>query len=227
MAKIAIIAALDVEIEGFIKDFNAQSVNDYIYKGAYCGHDVYLTLCGVGKVNAAICTQRIIDYADPDYIINSGIAGLISKKLKMLDTVISDKLFYHDFSPAELLETFFPYRSYFEADKKLIKLAQEACERFALENEGFSYLTGTVVSGDMFVKSSEYKKRLEKDFDAACTEMEGASVAHTAFANKKPVLVLRTISDTADDNAEEYYDELFSVAAKRAIYIVEDIIANI
>ena len=94
MAKIAIIAALDVEIEGFVKDFNAHPVNDYIYRGAYCGHDVYLTLCGVGKVNSAICTQRIIDYADPDYIINSGIAGVITKKLKKTITLHKTLLHY-------------------------------------------------------------------------------------------------------------------------------------
>jgi adenosylhomocysteine nucleosidase len=227
MAKIGIIAALDVEINDLIKDFNAEPVNDYIYKGGFSGHEIYLTLCGIGKVNSALCTQRIIDYANPDYIINSGIAGAVSKDLKLLDTVISEKLVYHDFYPVELLKTYFPHCSEFEADKKLVKLAWEACEKFARENKDFSFKKGIIASGDMFVNSSEYNKKLDEEFGASCVEMEGAAVAHTAHANKKPFLVLRTVSDGADDEAEKVYDEFFALAAQRSVYLVKDIIANI
>ena len=105
MAKFGIIAALNCEIEKYIADFSAPLMdNGLVYHGTFAGHDMYLTLCGVGKVNAAICTQRLIDMVSPDVVINSGVAGGVSEKLHICDLAISDTLTYHDFHPTYVLE---------------------------------------------------------------------------------------------------------------------------
>lgn len=227
MAKIGIICALDCEIDMFIKDFSASvTENKYIYKGTFAGHDVFLTLCGVGKVNAAVCTQRLIDFACPDIIINSGVAGGVSDNLNICDVAISEVLTYHDFSPIDVLEKYAPGCSVFKADKKLVELAENACKLMNKTNEEFAYETGMIVSGDMFVEDEEYNQMLKAKFNALCTEMEGAAIAHTAILSNIPFLVLRAISDNADGNADMTFEQMCAVAAVRACKIVKEIIVN-
>lgn len=225
MAKIGIICALDCEIEMFIKDFAAKNnENEHIYKGTFAGHEIYLTLCGIGKVNAAVCTQRLIDFVSPDAIINSGVAGGVSDKLGVCDLAISDKLTYHDFSPLDCLDKYAPGCSVFVADKRLVSLAENAAEKLIGNGESFVHETGMIVSGDMFVEDESYNQRLKRDFDAVCTEMEGAAVAHTAILSKIPFLVIRAISDNADGDANMSFEQMCGIAAKRACYIVKEII---
>lgn len=227
MANIGIIAALDCEIEMFISDFAAkQTDNKYIYHGKYSGHDIYLTLCGIGKVNAAICSQRLCDYVDLDVIINSGVAGGVCDKLNVCDVAISDTLTYHDFRPLQLLDKYSPGRSVFKADNKLIKLANNACKYLNETGEKFNYENGMIVSGDIFVEDNEYKKHLKEEFNAVCTEMEGAAVVHTALVNNVSALVIRAISDNADGSAGMTFDEMCQIAAVRASKIVKEIIKN-
>ena len=227
MAKIGIIAALDCEIEMFINDFNAAvTANKYIYKGEYCGHEIYMTLCGIGKVNAAVCTQRLFDYAGVDAIINSGVAGGVSDKLTICDLAISDKLTYHDFSPIDVLDKYAPGCSVFKADKKLVNLAENAAERLINLGEKFVHETGMIVSGDMFVEDETYNKMLKENYNAVCTEMEGAAVAHAAILNEVPFVVIRAISDNADGEANMSFEQMCAIAAKRACYIVKEMIAN-
>lgn len=227
MAKIGIIAALDCEIEIFIEKFGAKLTdNEYIYKGEYCGNEVYLTLCGVGKVNAAVCAQRLIDCAKLDAIINSGVAGGVSEKLGVCDLAISDALTYHDFYPIDVLEKYAPGCSVFTADKKLVRLAENAADKLAASGEKFVRETGMIVSGDIFVENREYKRGLKEKYNAICTEMEGAALAHAAVLNKVPFVVIRAISDNADESADMSFEQMSAVAAKRASYIVCEMISN-
>lgn len=227
MANIGIIAALDCELEMFITDFNAQITdNKHIYKGVHCGHNIYLTLCGVGKVNAAVCTQRLLDYVKIDAIINSGVAGGVSDKLTICDLAISDALTYHDFSPIEVLKKYAPGCSVFVADKKLISLSVSAANKLICAGEKFNYETGLIVSGDMFVESKEYNNMLKEKYNAVCTEMEGAAVAHTAILNEVPFIVIRAISDNADEQADISFEQMCSISAQRACTIVKEIISN-
>ena len=228
MAKIGIIAALDCEIELFIKEFNAVPVdaNKYIYKGSFSGHNAYLTLCGVGKVNAAVCAQRLFDFASPDFVINSGVAGGISEKLEICDVAISSELTYHDFYPIDVLDKYSPHCSVFRADDKLVKLAVDAAIKLSTNEEKFNYEVGMIVSGDRFVEDNAYKKELREKYNALCTEMEGAAVAHAAVVNKIPFLVIRAISDKADENANVSFETIANIAAHRASLIVKEIISN-
>ena len=227
MAKLGIICALDCEIEMFIKDFGAKvTSNKYIYKGEYAGHEIYLTLCGIGKVNAAVCSQRLFDFVRIDGIINSGVAGGVSDNLNVCDLAISSSLTYHDFSPIDVLDKYAPGCSVFKADEKLVKLAENAADKLKGAGESFVYETGMIVSGDMFVEDEKYNRMLKEKYNAACTEMEGAAVAHAAILNDVPFVVIRAISDNADGEANMSFDQMCAVAAKRACYIVKEMIAN-
>lgn len=227
MAKIGIIAALDCEIKLFIEKFGAKlTENKYIYKGEYCGHEVFLTLCGVGKVNAAVCTQRLIDFASPDAVINSGVAGGVSETLGVCDLAISNALTYHDFYPIDVLDKYAPGTSVFKADEMLVSLAENAADKLIASGEKFVHQTGMIVSGDIFVENREYKNGLREKYNAVCTEMEGAAIAHTAILNDTPFVVIRAISDNADESADMSFEQMSAVAAVRASYIVCEMLAN-
>lgn len=222
MATFGIIAALDCEIELYIREFEATpSENGFIYHGCYEGHDVYMTLCGVGKVNAALCTQRLIDFAHPDVIINSGVAGGVSPSLHVCDLAIADKLTYHDFYPIDVLDKYAPHCSVFPSDKRLVTLATAAADELKEREPSFRYEVGCIVSGDRFVEDKAYVLSLREKYAALCTEMEGAAVAHAAYANGVAFIVLRTLSDNADENADTSFNEMAEVAAERVSYITK------
>lgn len=227
MAKIGIICALEREIDLFVENFNAcKTENPQIYHGSFLGHDIYLSLCGVGKVNAAISAQRLIDGVSPDFVINSGIAGGISHRLKTGDVAVSSVVTYHDIVHKELFEHYPPYTVEFKADSGLIALAENACESLCAEaDECFSYETGVVVSGDVFVDNSSYREKLKNEYNAICTEMEGAAIGHAALINNVPFVVIRAISDNADDNAQITYKQLCDIASGRAYSIVRKMIS--
>lgn len=224
--RIGIIAALDCEMIEFCNDFSAVESKHYgIFEGKYGSHDVYICLVGVGKVNAAANTQRLIDLYNVDYIINSGVAGCISKNLGVCDIAISKELTYHDFHPIDILDKYAPNSSVFRADEKLIQLAQEACSKI---NEcGFKYDTGMIVTGDLFVEDSSVVEKLRADFDPLCTEMEGAAVAHVCLLNKVPFVVIRAMSDNADESADMSFNEMAAIAAKRASFVSSYIISKL
>ena len=178
----------------------------------------------MGKVNAAVCSQRLFDYVKLDGIINSGVAGGVSERLNVCDLAISSELTYHDFSPIDVLDKYSPGCSVFKADSKLVKLAENAAEKLVSTGEQFVCQSGMIVSGDMFVEDAVYKKGLKERFNAVCTEMEGAAVAHAAILNDIPFVVIRAISDNADGEANMSFEQMCGVAAKRASYIVKEMI---
>lgn len=229
MATIGIIGAMQSEIDEFCALSNAnESETKGFYKGFLHGHTVIVAMSGVGKVNAAICTQKMIDIFKPDYIINSGVAGGLCEFIKKCDIVISESLIYHDFNPLEILLNYAPFTTAFKADKLLISYAEKSTKELCENSEiKFSAHTGTIVSGDCFVSSSEKANELNAKFGALCTEMEGAAIAHTCTVNNVPFLVLRSISDFADNDAESSFESFETVAAKHASCIVSNMIKYI
>ena len=226
--KIGIIGALDCEIEQFCRDFDAKETKiKGIWLGSCNGHEVYICLAGVGKVNAAANTQRLIDIFGTEYVINSGVAGCITKNIGVCDVVISHKLTYHDFSPIDCLDKYSPYTSVFSADKKLVELCTNACKKLSQKENDFKYELGMIVTGDQFIEDSSVVKRLDKEYGALCTEMEGAAVAHVCVLNKVPFVVIRAMSDNADEKADMSFQEMAAIAAKRACFVAKDIIENI
>ncbi len=231
MKKIGIIGAMDSEVALFREEFSAAETNvSGIYRGTDGKNELYICRSGVGKVNAAIAAQKMIDLFGVEEIINSGVAGGIAPGIEKNDAVISESLTYHDLTPADIMENYPPYCRYIPADKELIEKALRACEKLNadLEKAGkptFKARVGVIVSGDCFVSSSEKAQSLYREHKALCTEMEGAAIAHVAHAAGIPFLVLRTVSDFADEEAEGSFETFEHIAAQRAAYIVKEILA--
>ncbi|MEG2002939.1 MAG: 5'-methylthioadenosine/adenosylhomocysteine nucleosidase [Clostridia bacterium] len=217
MKKIAIICALNCElqlIKESLKNVKVDNVkgNEFVC-GTYADNEIYCAVCSVGKVNAAVKTQMIIDRYNVDIVINTGIAGSLAAEAKHLAVVVSDKLFYHDFD-LDLFERFFPNKRYFESDKTL-------SEQFIKANSNEKdIVVGNIATGDEFVCDSEKKKSIRREYEPIACEMEGAAIAHTAFLNNLPCLVIRCISDLADDNASGTYDEFEVIAAHKVAKMV-------
>lgn len=232
MKIIGIIGAMEEEIASLKSKMELVTAKNIVgidfYMGKMNGKSVVLVRSGIGKVNAAICTQVLIDLYAVDYIINVGVAGAISKELSIGDVVISKDVVHHDMDC-----TSFGYEqgiiprmteSFFTADELLIKIARE-CGEEALPNKAIH--VNRIASGDKFVSSNEDKQKIWSAFKAFCVEMEGAAIAQTCFLNKIPFIVIRAISDKADDSAGVSFDKFVLEAAKTSSELVEKMIAKL
>lgn len=209
---LAIICAMESELKFFLDRVEIKSTSKIckrkIYEGIYLGKNIYFTDCGVGKVNAAMLTQGIIDKYSPGIVINSGIAGALDSRLKHLDLVVANELTYHDYE-IRLLKKYSPFVSSFKVDKDILLKFEELLK-------GDSYYEGLIITGDKFVVDDKSKNELKNKFDALCVEMEGASIAHVCYLNDTKFLVIRSISDLADSSGDDDYDEFEFIAGKRA-----------
>lgn len=217
--KLGIIGAMDVEVAALKAKMENVTVTtragmEY-YAGQLEGLPAVVVQCGVGKINAAMCTQILIDCFDVDAIVNTGIAGSLLAELDNGDLVISRDAIHHDFDlrfwgrPIGQVPGLDVIA--FPADEKLMNAAFAAAEA---ENAGHTKV-GRVASGDQFICSKEQKEKIIADTGAICAEMEGASIAHTAYRNGVPFVIVRAISDKADDSAEMDYPTFEAIAARR------------
>ena len=219
MKKLGIIGAMSVEVETLKSEMKNLTVTKKagmeFYDGTLEDLPVVVVQCGVGKVNAAMCAQVLCDCFDVTHLVNTGIAGSLCAELDIGDLVISDDAMYHDFDAQnfgyEMGEVPGMGVLTFAADPAMIAYAQAAAEAV---NPGHSRI-GRVASGDLFVAERAAKERIIANTQALCTEMEGAAIAHVAFRNKVPFVILRAISDKADDSAEMDYPTFERIAAHR------------
>lgn len=178
------------------------------YKGIIGGKETVVVQSGIGKVNAAVCAQALIDRYGVDGIVNTGIAGSLKAEINIGDMVLSTDAVQHDVDatifgdPAGQIPNMEVFS--FAADERLRSLAKQCCRQV---NPELGVFEGRVVSGDQFVSSREKKEWLEETFGGYCTEMEGAAIAHAAYLNQVPFLIIRAISDKADDSAQMDYPE--------------------
>ena len=218
MNKIGIIFAMKEELEAVLK--KVKLINSYkifdleFYECEYKNKSCVLVECGIGKVNAARCTQIIIDNIKVDYVLNVGVAGGVSKKVNIGDVVIGDRLIQHDFDlrPFNYERGFIPnVGKFIPCDEYLIKLASE----IKLEVKS---MVGTIASGDIFVTEEEMGEKINNKFDALCVEMEGASIAQICYLSHIPFLVIRSISDSPNKEANNYktFDEFLEHSANVA-----------
>lgn len=221
MKKIGIIGAMALEIRGIKEHLVIAGTDNYagftFITGSLNGKLIVLTVSGIGKVNAAICTQLMIDHYNVDCIINTGIAGALDSDLRYCDVVISDDVTYHDVNPDQMISCF-PNKERFYADQRLINYAIHACDLTRTEN--WDYKVGRIVSGEQFVADDRKKKQIIKQFDALCVEMEGAAIGHVAYCNRVPFVVIRSISDSADQNASMDYETFEKVSANISSLLV-------
>ena len=198
------------------------------YKGRLQGKDVVVVQSGIGKVNAGICTQILADVYHADAVINTGIAGSLRAEINIGDIVLSTDALQHDMEA-----TAFGYpvgqiprmdTLAFPADEGLIACAEECCKRV---NPDISTFRGRVVSGDQFVADQEKKAWLSETFGGFCTEMEGAAVGQAAYLNGIPFLVIRAISDKADNSASMDYPEFEAKAIAHTVALVMEMVKSL
>ena len=227
--KLGIIGAMSIEIEA-LKDrmLNAAVVERAgmtFYEGIFEGVPAVLVVCGVGKVNAAMCAQILCDIFGVSHIINTGVAGSLCADLDIGDFVISTEAIYHDFT-CQVLNPLYVVGQvpglavrFFPADPQLIECAYAAAQQVKAHAA-----KGIVASGDQFVCSKEQKTQIVANTGAICTEMEGAAIAHTAWRNGVPFVVIRAISDKADDSAEMDYPTFERMAIGHTVKLVEALV---
>ena len=219
MLKLGIIGAMSIEVASLKAQMENLKTSTQtgmeFYEGTLDGLACVVVECGVGKVNAALCVQILCDRFAVTHIVNTGVAGSLSNDLDIGDLVISNDVMYHDFdcSPMGYAIGQVPRMQVlrFPADVTLHQLALEAV---AEVYPGHS-LSGTVASGDQFVSSPQVKERIIENTGALCTEMEGAAIAHAAYRNGVPFVIIRAISDKADDSAQMDYPSFEVMAAER------------
>lgn len=209
--KVGIIGAMSVELELLKSKLGENSAvtkagGMTFTEGKINGISVVLVQSGVGKVNAALCAQRLILKFGCTHIINTGIAGAMASGLKVLDFVASTDAVYHDMDA-----TGFGYKkteipqmkcSDFPADGKMLEAARSAFKEFPAEHK---LVFGRIATGDQFISDKEKKSAIQETCSPACVEMEGAAVAHACWINEIPFVIIRCMSDMADDDGESIY----------------------
>ena len=232
MTKLGIIGAMTQEVETLVESMaectSKEIAGSTFYEGTLDGLPAVIVQCGVGKVNAALCAQILCSCFSVTHLVNTGIAGSLSNDLDIADLVVSRDAMYHDF---DCVHFGYPYAKVpgmdviaFPADDALMACAFSAAEAV---NPGHTKI-GRVASGDQFIADKETKENIstlfagkeKKDFiiektQALCTEMEGAAIAQTAYRNGVPFVILRAISDKADNSAEMDYPTFETLSAHR------------
>lgn len=228
---IAIIGAMQEEIaylKSQLNDIKTHQFGEHftIYTGKIHQKNIVLSLSGIGKVNAAIATTLVIQHFQPDCVINTGSAGGIGKGIRVGDVVIGQEAAHHDVDA-----TVFGYESgqvpqlptRFLADKQLIQAALEASQVF----QAAQVYQGLIVSGDCFVHHQEHIERIKTHFaDAQAVEMEAAAIAQTCALLNTPFVIIRAISDSAEEKANISFEEFLPIAAKHSAQMVLNLIAH-
>ena len=231
--KLAIICAMEEELAAIEAAVSLNLVakldkasNSYAeYK--FGEHTIILVVSGIGKVNAAVTTQILIENFAVDAIINVGVAGSLTRKLGFGDVVIATDLVEHDFDITAFgvplgqiarMDTFS-----FAADTKLNTLLEQVN---LVDNQ---LVLGRIVSGDQFIDDAAKAKFLNEHFGALACEMEGAAIAHVCYLNQKPFAVVRALSDMAGQSGSgaHSFEELKHMAATRAALVVKNLLENI
>ncbi len=229
--KVGIIGAMDIEVKMLREELSGAKESCagglVFVEGTLNNTAVVIVKSGIGKVNAALCTQLLVLKFGVTHIINTGIAGAMASGLKVLDFVVSEDALYHDFDT-----TGFGYKptvipqmdcSDFKADETMIKAARSAFGTLK-EADGHSLIAGRIASGDQFISSKEQKETIRSVCNPACVEMEGAAIAQACYINKVPFVIIRCMSDMADDNGENTYNFNEEVAAGLSAALVKSML---
>lgn len=228
--KAGIIGAMEEEVT-LLRDKidNRQTLNIAgceIYTGTLNGVDVALLKSGIGKVSAAMGATLLLEHCRPDVVINTGSAGGLAPSLKVGDIVVSDEVRYHD---ADVTAFGYEYGQMagcpaaFKADEKLIAAAQATIEQLNLHA-----VRGLVVSGDAFINGSVNLAKIRHNFpQAIAVEMEATAIGHVCHNFGVPFVVVRAISDVADQQSHLSFEEFLAVAAKQSSLMVETLLTSL
>lgn len=225
MKKLGIIGAMEEEVARIKEKMTNIRITERasltFYEGTLQGLPAVVVRSGIGKVNAAICTQQLIDLFGTDAIVNTGIAGSLDASIDIGDIVLSTDALQHDVDAVAFgydvgiiprMDT-----SVFVADESLRTLARAICREV---NPEINVHEGRIVTGDQFIAAKEKKEWLTSTFHGMCTEMEGAAIAQAAHNNGVPFLIIRAISDKADDSASVDYPTFEAKAITHTVNLV-------
>lgn len=225
MNRIGIIGAMDEEVSNLLNYMNDKELVNTagmeFHRGKLEGKEVVIVRSGIGKVNAAVCAQTLVNLFQVEALINTGVAGSLNNDINITDIVLSTDALQHDMDATQ-----FGYdygviprmkESIFKADEHMLSIAKAVCSQ---ELNEVGVFCGRVVSGDQFVASKEKKDWLVATFQGDCTEMEGAAIAQVAYLNQIPYLVIRAISDKADQSAQMAYDEFEHIAIGNTVKLL-------
>ncbi|MEA1980452.1 MAG: 5'-methylthioadenosine/adenosylhomocysteine nucleosidase [candidate division Zixibacteria bacterium] len=226
---IGIIGAMAEEIELFrqvvdIKSVHKYARNNYVV-GKLCGQEIVLLQSGIGKVNATIGTQIMIDRFDVEMIIFTGLAGGLVPNLSRGDIVVSNNVVQHDFNLTAFGRRFGELPDVgrmIEVDERLVKFACYAYDDvFENQDDKPKLFVGTICSGDTFVTEKRKIEWLQREFGAVAIEMEGAAVGYTCFTNDVKFVILRTISDTGGKDGADDFLQYLTKASENSFAIVK------
>lgn len=231
MNTIAIIGAMNEEIELLLGAMErveeTRAAGIVFHQGKLHGKDVVVCKSGVGKVNAAVCTQLLVDRFQVKTVLFTGVAGAVDPELNIGDLVVSTDCMQHDMDVTALgfARGVIPFAdsSVFVADKKLVEIAEEAASRLFPGKAK----QGRVLSGDQFVANRDTVRGLYEELQGACTEMEGAAVAQVCAMNEVPFVVIRSMSDKADGSAHVNFVEFTVQASENSFKLVNEIVSKL
>lgn len=212
-----------MEIEVVVKKASME-----FYQGHLNGREVVVVRSGIGKVNAGMCAQILVDVFNVSHLINTGIAGSLKAEINIGDIVVSSDALQHDMDARQFgyargeiprMDTIS-----FPADPELIVMAKAACEEV---NPDIRVFVGRVVTGDQFIAERSVKNEIASWTEGYCTEMEGAAIAQAAYLNKVPFVIVRAISDKADDSATMDYPTFEAQAIEHSVKLVESFVSRI
>jgi len=228
MAKVGIICAGDRELEPFLPHIaNCQTSEKAmlkIYEGTIHHVDIVTLFCGVGKTNAAIATQILIDQYNVDLLINAGTAGGMDESLEIFDTVVATEVAHHDVHE-EILTGFHPWMPsiFFKSDETLLALTQKAVTQIKTENK---ICFGRMITGEKFI-TDEGRDEMNAAFAPLSVDMETASIAHVCYVNQIPFIAIRCITDTATHSGAENFDKNCVAASEISKNIVLAVLTEI
>ncbi|MDY2788933.1 MAG: 5'-methylthioadenosine/adenosylhomocysteine nucleosidase [Atopobium sp.] len=223
--KLGIICAMDVEAALLKEHMHNTAVTTYAHmdyvEGMLEDCSVVVVRCGIGKSNAAVCVQNLVNHFGVTHIINSGAAGSLDNRIDILDIVVSTDVIHHDVDA-----TIFGYAAgevpglgvaAFPADEALRRVVLQA---IAQAHEKYAVFEGRIASGDQFIADDTTKAHIRDTFHACCCEMEGASIAQACWLNDLPFVIIRAISDKADDSKQIEYPVFEKIAAHQSAKVV-------
>lgn len=219
-ADIGIIGALDDEVRSIIaslEDRRTERVGSVDFNlGIISGKRVAVARCGVGKVFAALCAEAMIVKYSPSLLVNTGVGGALDRGLDACDIVLATKLVQYDMDttafgdPLGMISGI--NKVYFETDERARTILADAADSL-----GLHYMEGTIATADRFVSTAEEKLRLGDALGAAACEMEGGAIAHVAYVNATPCMVIRAISDKVDGIGSMDYEHFLPIAVKSSV----------
>ena len=232
MKRVGIIGAMELEVEALKAQMNVHETytraSMEFFSGSLNDTDVVIVRSGVGKVNAALCAQILVDIFQVTHIINTGVAGSLNADLDIGDILVSEEAIYHDMDVRVFGYPIGQVPSMdvvgFPANKDMIRIAMETCREV---NPDINVRSGRVATGDQFISSKEVKEAIIANVKGDCAEMEGAAIAHAAYLSHVPFVIIRAISDKADDSAEMDYPTFEREAAKHSANLVAHMICKL